>query len=129
MILSIFSSGLFWFISLMLMINVGLIVILTKKYKSKNQKDDIPSTINIAGSNEFLEWLKSNLENKNFPSTYPDKEHLKSHIYELVMNQWRLQYVFQTGNAIMVNDISNVINEIIEFLIKKEKITFKKDIS
>lgn len=41
------------------------------------------------------------------------------------MEEWRLQYVFNTGNAIIINNIQFLCSEITDFLISKGKIKFK----
>jgi len=126
-LLSIFTSGLFWFGVIILLI--GLVIVLTNKSKSTSQEVSSPRASEVTGKSEFLDWLKPHLEAANFTSTHPTKKHLEHHIYELIMEQWRLQYVVQTGNAMLINNIQEVVDEIIKFLISKDKITYEKSAS
>lgn len=123
--LSIMYSGSFW--TLLLVTVILLIIFLVGKRSSRKRLKS--HTRKTTGKIEFIEWLKPNLEKATFPTAYPNKEHLKSHIYDLVMDQWRLQYVIDTGNATLINNVPKVIDEIVKFLIDKEKITFEKSTS
>lgn len=112
---------------IIMVVTLLLSVFLIFLQKKRTKQTDIPKR-KTATQDDFLKWLKPHLKESTFESTYKDKEELTAHVYDLLMNQWRLSYTAFTRGPVLLNNIPVVCSQIVDFLIKEEKITFNQKI-
>lgn len=122
MLLIILSISPLWYWCTFILIIVGLIYLF---YFNTGRQETIPES-DFTDQIKFEKWCKEHFKKVEFPDEYENKDQLHLHVYCIITEKLRYKYVLQTTNAIYLNDVKKLCDNLVDFLINENKITFKE---